>query len=433
MRKIILVLSFIQLCFLQSRAQGWSPVGSGISFPVNSMTNYNGNLIAGADGVYKWNGSTWSGMNTGLQSFGGGAVYGLAVSNSGNLYCGGANFFVNTPSSNLYNYIARWGTNTWTVVGSGTGNDGSGMWDVVSVLTSYNGNLYAGGDFTEAGGDPTTPYSASHIASFAGTSCCWAAVGAGVNNNVRELLVDTVNNFLYVGGYFTSPGNYIAKWNGSSWSALGSGTNGKITALCIHNGEVYAGGVFTAAGGNPANNIAKWNGSSWSPLGAGLDSQVNDLVSYNGELYAGGQGFTVGSNTHYIVKWNGTSWSALGLGVDNAVYKMFVFNNELYVGGNFTNAGGNSANHIAKYVAISGIHENSITHSLIVSPNPNTGKFSIEGTGELSIYNLMGQKIHTQSLYGQRNEISLDQQKGVYFVELRSQDRVSKAKLVIGE
>ena len=33
------------------------------------------------------------------------------------------------------------------------------------------------------------------------------------------------------GGYFTTAGgvtaNYIAKWNGSAWSALGSGMNGR--------------------------------------------------------------------------------------------------------------------------------------------------------------------------------------------------------------
>src|SRR5258705_34815 len=42
---------------------------------------------------------------------------------------------------------------------------------------------------------------------------------------------------LYVGGFFTTAGgvaaNYVAKWNGSSWSALGSGMNGSVYALTV--------------------------------------------------------------------------------------------------------------------------------------------------------------------------------------------------------
>ena len=84
---------------------------------------------------------------------------------------------------------------------------------------------------------------------------------------------------LYAGGDFTTAGgnaaNYIAKWNGSSWSALGSGMNG---ARCVCAGGVgqqsLCGGRFTTAGGIAANCIAKWNGSSWSALGSGMNGDV---------------------------------------------------------------------------------------------------------------------------------------------------------------
>jgi len=33
---------------------------------------------------------------------------------------------------------------------------------------------------------------------------------------------------------------------------------------------LYAGGNFTIAGGVAANRVAKWNGSSWSSLGSGV-------------------------------------------------------------------------------------------------------------------------------------------------------------------
>jgi hypothetical protein len=37
--------------------------------------------------------------------------------------------------------------------------------------------------------------------------------------------------------------NYIARWNGTSWSALGTGMNGSVSALAVlPNGDLIAGG-----------------------------------------------------------------------------------------------------------------------------------------------------------------------------------------------
>jgi trimeric autotransporter adhesin len=83
---------------------------------------------------------------------------------------------------------------------------------------------------------------------------------------------------LYAGGDFTTAGgsaaNYIAQWNGSSWSALGSGMNSDVYALAVSGSTLYAGGDFTTAGGSAANYIAQWNGSSWSALGSGMNGAV---------------------------------------------------------------------------------------------------------------------------------------------------------------
>jgi hypothetical protein len=87
---------------------------------------------------------------------------------------------------------------------------------------------------------------------------------------------------LVAGGDFTSAGgvsaNRIAKWNGASWSALGSGMNDTVEALAVFDDgsgpALYAGGLFTTAGGTAANRIAKWNGASWSALGSGMNGDV---------------------------------------------------------------------------------------------------------------------------------------------------------------
>src|ERR1043165_7473171 len=82
---------------------------------------------------------------------------------------------------------------------------------------------------------------------------------------------------LVVGGSFTLAGqtlaSNIASWDGSSWHALGSGTDQPVLALAVlPSGELVAGGQFTTAGGVPARNIARWNGAAWSPFGSGIGS-----------------------------------------------------------------------------------------------------------------------------------------------------------------
>src|SRR6266498_1548888 len=77
-----------------------------------------------------------------------------------------------------------------------------------------------------------------------------------------------------------------------NWTTLGSGLGGvsysNVLALAVSGSDAYAGGNFTTAGGNAANYIAKWNGSSWSALGSGMNSNVYALAVLGSDLYAGG-------------------------------------------------------------------------------------------------------------------------------------------------
>ncbi|QTA78941.1 Immunoglobulin-like fold-containing protein [Desulfonema limicola] len=220
---------------------------------------------------------------------------------------------------------------------------------VMSLAVDGSGNLYAGGDFMTAGG-----VSANYIAQWNGSE--WSALGTGMNTRVYALAVDSSGS-LYAGGSFTTAGgvsaNYIAQWDGTAWSALGTGMNSWISALAIDSsGSLYAGGSFTTAGGVSANCIAKWDGSAWSALGTGMNSNVNALaVDGSGNLYAGGDFTTAGGvSANYIAQWNGSEWSALGTGMNSYVKALaFDGSGNLYAGGWFTTAGGVTSNRIALY------------------------------------------------------------------------------------
>ena len=69
---------------------------------------------------------------------------------------------------------------------------------------------------------------------------------------------------------------------------------GPVNALAVSGGTLYAGGSFTTAGGSAANCIAQWDGSSWSALGSGMNNIVYALAVSGGTLYAGGWFTTAG-------------------------------------------------------------------------------------------------------------------------------------------
>jgi hypothetical protein len=131
----------------------------------------------------------------------------------------------------------------------------------------------------------------------------WVSMNSGIpgiDGHVYVAVTDDSGN-LYIGGQFTFA-NHLAKWNGSSWSPVGSGMNYVVTALAVSGGTLYAGGEFWTAGGNAANYIAQWDGSSWSALGSGMGGgpypyvypYVYALAVSGGTLYAGGAFTTAG-------------------------------------------------------------------------------------------------------------------------------------------
>lgn len=150
---------------------------------------------------------------------------------------------------------------------------------------------------------------------------------------------------LIAGGGFATAGqdtlNSIARWDGTRWRALGSGTNRPIWCLAVYKEELIAGGEFTMAGGVAANGIARWNGSQWMPLGFGVKGATEDewvhvaaMVEYDGKLIVGGRfSYAGGARIQSMACWNGTGWRNVSYDLFGDVQALTVFRGQLIAAG----------------------------------------------------------------------------------------------------
>ncbi len=191
------------------------------------------------------------------------------------------------------------------------------------------------------------------IISFSVTSQKWDQnfIGASATGFSGRDIIE-FNGDLYVGGAWNAAlQTFIMKWDGTDWSAVGTGfventdTNAGIYALEIFNGELYAAGSFDISiSSTTYKGIVKWNGTTWEAItdfpNAGFVF-VYDLVDWNGNIMIGGNfsGVFGGSTTiENIIGHNGTNWVAFDEGVRNGeVRTMEVHNGDLYIAGKFIN------------------------------------------------------------------------------------------------
>src|SRR5262245_17394630 len=224
--------------------------------------------------IARWDGFQWSGMGGGLD----GDVRCLLVFNDGTgaaVYAGG----------DFSGAVARWSANSWQAIGSAL-NGGVHSMAIYDPPGPTGPSLFVGGNFSAAGG-----LSTSRVARWAGGGA-WQSLGSGVNHTCPftscGLLPDVFTlaahddgsgPALYAGGWFNIAGggsaNYIAKWNGIAWAALGSGLDYYPTRLQSFNDGgglgLFVGGWFSSAGGvSGTGGFAEWIGNQWVAVGGGL-------------------------------------------------------------------------------------------------------------------------------------------------------------------
>lgn len=210
-------------------------------------------------------------------------------------------------------------------------DEASVIYDMVVYDNGTGPSLYVGGVFDTADGG-----TALGIARWDGVQWSQVQLGA-IGAGVRALGVwdDGNGPALYVGGNFgqvgLTPANNIAKWDGANWSALGAGVDHAtlpplVTSICVYDdgdGEaLYVCGRINSAGGSAVNGIAKWDGTTWTAVPGGINSgSVYAMAAYDdgtGEkLYMAGNITSVGDSVavNRIATWDGQNWSDVNGGV----------------------------------------------------------------------------------------------------------------------
>ena len=243
----------------------------------------------------------------------------------------------------------------------------------------------------------------------------WSALGSNgsgdgaINGFISAILVSGTN--VYVGGGFVDAAgipeaDFLARWNGNQWSALGSNgpglgaLNSTVLDLAISGSDLYVAGEFTnAAGIAQADRVARWNGNAWSAMGsnvAGTDGalfEVARAVAVSGtDVFVGGSFTNVAgiAQADRVARWNGNAWSGLGsnmAGTDGAigagVWRLAVNGSHLYVGGEFNNAAGiATADKVARWTggAWQALGSNGAGDGAFAEPASLVASFTFNGT-----------------------------------------------------
>lgn len=266
-----------------------------------------------------------------------------------------------TQTNFTANYITQCGENgLWGAMGSGLGTVSLyAFTGVVSGMAVGNDGLYFYGAFTQAGGVANT----SGIAKWNGSA--FESVGSGTNGGVSGLAIAS-DGTIYAVGPFTQAGGVtaykVARYKNGVWTGLvtiafaNSYDSVDVVVLSPDEQTLYVGGSFGSINGIGASNMAQYSitAGTWSAMGlvnSGFNSRLYTLaVTPSGRVYAGGNftGVNGVNGYNYIAYWEGNSWHQVGGGANNDVLNMYAVGETIYLTGLFTSIGGVASPGLAK-------------------------------------------------------------------------------------
>ena len=320
---------------------------------VQSVTVFNGQLVVGgsftsmdgvpASGVARLTADGWQPLGDGLD----GDVLTLGVYNN-QLVAGGR---LTASGSSAIEPVARWTGSQWQSVGTPAGAP-AGDERLVHTVVNLGSDLIAVGEFTSIGG-----VSANYVARWNGTA--WSAMGAGFNRTARSAAV--LNNVLYVSGGFSASGDTelasIGRWDGAAWQPVVSGDNASlsINRIAAINGSIYATGLIAPGNGAGFVPVARLTADGWRSIAEDPSDPSGvfapfDIGVYDGQIYVSGLFRTApGESATEIARWTGSTWRGFGTGNSARVFGAATYQNKAIVYGDFTQIGGQPIRNVAAF------------------------------------------------------------------------------------
>lgn len=328
----------------------WTDFGSGptLGDVYTAIETLGGTLFAGGDflqvgtdpilNLAAWDGSAWNPPSGQLSVVA--LIHSMTTADNGDLIAAGRFTSIGGVDAN---YIARHDGTMWHQLGNGTSDY------IHEVVELPNGDIAVVGSFTAAGGVPApriarwdgsawhhiagnpVTYPVDMIVRASGELVVCGSNGvAGWDGSTWtnygpaksvDAITELSNGDLVVSGWWSSfgvPAERLARWDGSSWHAMGDGLDKPPKVfLPMPDGTLIAGGNFTASGASPIEEVARFDGTTWTSISPNVNSTVHTLDRLpNGDILAGGFFWQIG--TEYIkgiVRWDGTDWNPVGTGL----------------------------------------------------------------------------------------------------------------------
>ncbi len=416
--------------------------GQGLSGSSQSVCTFQGDLVVGgnfdsagsirASAAARWDGNHWQSMSEACNSNG----YEHPVSyydGFDNLTTDGETLIGNYM--HWYNYNQHPTLSIWDPVES--------LWDYslegMEGVAIWNGEIFG---FADSG---------VHVLQ----DGAWESIGS-CDGSVWNM--EALPDGLVVAGFFAEmegvAAGGLARWDGASWSAIGTALPGPGRAVCQFQGQ-----TTVAYGNGYGSFVAAWNGTDWVSMGGMLLGNINYLEPYGDQLYAGGSvNFYDDESRGNLAYWDGQSWSMYGNGLNGEVKGMEVLDGKLFLVGDFTEAGNIASSGVACLLAplpspASVETENGVPGSLELErafPNPFNPTIDIvfsqsrAGFTTLDVHDIRGNLVRNllndyleagshALVWNGRDDQGRAMPSGVYFVRVAMGSDIRTRKIILAK